>query len=222
MSDDLAALQDFAGRVRLFPLPNLVLFPHVIQPLHIFEPRYRQMTRDALAGDRLLTLVLLRPGWESDYEGRPDLHAVACVARIIAEQALDDGCFNLLVRGLRRVRIGEELDSDKLYRSARVTLLEDVPLENGPRERALRRRLIDRVPGCFPAQGELLEQLHKLLKSDLPLGAMCDIVAFALALESEVKQRLLQELRVERRARRILQFLRKAGKRTFPPEFSVN
>src|SRR3954447_25834770 len=94
--------ENFSGKVRLFPLPNLVLFPHVLQPLHIFEPRYRQMTRDALAGDRLLGMALLRPGWEGDYQGRPAIEPVVCLCKITKDQALDDGCFNLLVRGLAR------------------------------------------------------------------------------------------------------------------------
>src|SRR3712207_569670 len=105
MSDDLPALDKFAGIARLFPLPNLVLFPSVIQPLHIFEPRYRQMTADALAGDRLLAIVLLRPGWEEEYEGRPAVYPVACLGHIAAHQRLEDGRSNLLLRGLRRIRI---------------------------------------------------------------------------------------------------------------------
>ncbi len=55
------SFEDFAGKVRVFPLPNLVLFPHVMQPLHIFEPRYRELLEDALAGDRLITMALLDP-----------------------------------------------------------------------------------------------------------------------------------------------------------------
>src|SRR5437660_1133908 len=105
MSDDLAALSRFEGTARLFPLPNLVLFPHVIQPLHIFEPRYREMMADALAGDRLVSIVLLRPGWEASYQGQPLVHEVACLGRIVADQRLEDGRFHLLLRGLARVRI---------------------------------------------------------------------------------------------------------------------
>ena len=71
------ALAAFGGVARLFPLPNLVLFPHVVQGLHIFEPRYRQLMADALAADRLIALVLLKPGWEKDYDGRPAIEAVA-------------------------------------------------------------------------------------------------------------------------------------------------
>src|SRR4051812_1530562 len=102
MNDDQHAPANFSGPARLLPLPNLVLFPHVVQPLHVFEPRYRQMTADALAGDRLIALVLLRPGWEAEYEDRPPVHPVACLGRIVADQQLPDGRYNLLVRGLAR------------------------------------------------------------------------------------------------------------------------
>ena len=86
MADDLSPLSGFCGKVRLFPLPNLVLFPEVMQPLHIFEPRYRQMTADALAGDRLIALGLLRPGWEADYDGKPAIYPVACLGRVVPGQ----------------------------------------------------------------------------------------------------------------------------------------
>src|SRR6476619_1113100 len=96
-------------QVRLFPLPNLVFFPHVMQPLHIFEPRYRQMTTDALAGDRFIAMVLPLPGWEKDYAGAPALHPIGCIGKITADQVLDDGRFNLLLRGLARVKIVSEV-----------------------------------------------------------------------------------------------------------------
>src|SRR5262245_63627768 len=118
MNDDQWALTNFKGKVRLFPLPNLVLFPNVVQPLHVFEPRYRQMTADALADDRLMAVALLKPGWEDSYEKKPKIHKVACLSRVIAEQLLPDGRYNLLVRGLHRVRVQKELATDKLYRLA--------------------------------------------------------------------------------------------------------
>src|SRR5689334_24880459 len=120
MSDDLCALHDFTGVARLFPLPGLVFFPHAVQPLHIFEPRYRQMAADALAGDRLIAPVLLRPGWEDDYDETPAVHPVACLGRVAKNQLLPDGRYNLVLRGLARVRIREELKTDKRYRVARV------------------------------------------------------------------------------------------------------
>src|SRR5436853_468650 len=102
MNDDQYILANFPGRARLFPLPNLVLFPHVVQPLHVFEPRYRQMTADALADDRLITLVLLKPGWEDAGNKPPAVHPVACLGRVVADQLLPDGRYNLLLRGLSR------------------------------------------------------------------------------------------------------------------------
>ena len=73
---------------RIFPLPNVVLFPNVFLPLHIFEPRYREMVADALDGDRIIGMVLLRPGWEGDYEGRPPVYPIGCAGLIThAERA---------------------------------------------------------------------------------------------------------------------------------------
>jgi Lon protease-like protein len=230
MSDDLTALGSFDGIARLFPLPNVVLFPQVMLPLHIFEPRYRQLTADALAGDRLIGMVLLRPGWESDYEGRPALYETACLGRILAEQRLDDGRFNILLRGISRVRLIAELEHDKLYRSARVELLRD---QNAPIESIaapLRRQLGQRVKRWFQAMGVGAEQLQKLLESDLTLGPLTDVLSFALPLSVELKQSLLDELAVEPRAHRLIEHLEtsdppktatSAG-RAFPPEFSSN
>jgi Lon protease-like protein len=230
MSDELSPLADFAGVARLFPLPNLVLFPHVMQPLHIFEPRYRQMTADALAGDRLIAMALLKPGWEADYDGSPAIYPVACLGKVVAEQRLDDGRYNLLLRGLSRVRILDEPKHDRLYRLARVDVLDEVPLENDSQKRELRRRLGVAVTSWFPTQGAVLEQFRKLLASDLALGPLADIIAFALPLDLKVKQALLEDVEVQRRVRRLLKYLEKhapapeapAPDRQFPPEFSAN
>ncbi len=231
MSNDLSALGNFGGTARLFPLPNLVLFPVVVQPLHIFEPRYRQMTADALAGDRLLALALLRPGWEEHYEGRPPLHPVACLGRIDGEQRLEDGRFNLLLRGLARVRLLEELSTPKkLYRSARVEVLADLPVPKAKAASALRKELARRVPTWFAAQGPVVEQFRKLVRSDLPLGTLCDIFTFALPLDVEFKQQMLAETSVERRVNELLSHLEGTtppelaapSDKKFPPDFSKN
>src|SRR5205814_75699 len=161
MNDDQWALSNFKSPARLFPLPNLVLFPSVIQPLHVFEPRYRQMTADALDDDRLLALVLLKPGWEEDYHLRPPVHPVACLGAITDEERLADGRYNLLLHGLRRVRIAEELPPARPYRVARVGLLEDVPAAAGP-ECRLRDELAGRVPAWFAGHGAALGQAQQL------------------------------------------------------------
>ena len=238
MSEDVSPLSEFTGSARLFPLPNLVLFPHVMQPLHIFEPRYRQMTADALAGDRLIALALLQPGWEAEYEGKPAIHPIACLGRIVAEQRLDDGCYNILLRGLSRIRVIEEPPQDKLYRVAQVELLADAGPPEGQPARELRKRLSRALAAWFPEKGAVYDQFRKLLRSELPLGPLGDIIAFALPIELEIKQGLLEELDVRKRVRKLLEHLeahpQKPAKtkskakpevttpRKFPPEFSVN
>jgi Lon protease-like protein len=114
----------------LFPLPNIVLFPSVFLPLHVFEPRYREMVADALASDRLIGMALLRPGWESDYEGRPPVYPIACSGVITHVERLPDGRYNMMLRGLERVRIVEE-DASRTYRQAIVEPLPDPPIGPG-------------------------------------------------------------------------------------------
>src|SRR5262245_58032139 len=162
MSDAYSPLESLPETVRLFPLPNLVLFPNVVQPLHIFEPRYRQMTADALAGDRLIAMALLKPGWEKNYEGAPAVHPIACLGRILAEQPLEDGRYNLLVRGEMRVRLVEEFDGGKLYRTFRVEPVADLGVPEGKVERDLRRRLKKVAGGWLHEQKGVLEQFRGL------------------------------------------------------------
>src|SRR5438067_12010308 len=104
----------------LFPLPNVVLFPNVFLPLHIFEPRYRQMVADALDTDRMIGMVLLRPGWDRDYEGNPPVYPIGCSGVITHVERQADGCYNIVLRGVERFRIVEE-DRSRSYRRAIVT-----------------------------------------------------------------------------------------------------
>lgn len=229
MNDHPTELDDFDGRARLFPLPNLVLFPHVMQPLHIFEPRYRQMTADALEGDRRIALVLPRPGWEKNYAGAPAIHDVACLGTIIADQKLEDGRYNLLVRGVARIRIEKELATDRLYRVARADVIADVPLSEDADEARIRRRLLELAPRLFPQPGKVKDEFRKLLMGPLPLGALADITAFALPLPPALKQELLEQTCVLKRLSRLIGHLESqpaaaddSDDHRFPPEFSVN
>jgi uncharacterized protein len=230
MSPDDTVPSSFDGSARLFPLPNVVLFPQVMLQLHIFEPRYREMTADALAADRLIAMVLMKSGPEGEYEERPALHSIACLGKIVADQRLEDGRYNILLRGLSRVRIVNEVSQPKAYRSARVELLHDAGGPASEPARAYREDLSHFVTAWFAALGLASEQVAKLFQSDLPLGTLVDILSFALPLTIEFKQELLQELDVERRARRLVQYLQlhdppKAAVswlHKFPPEFSTN
>jgi Lon protease-like protein len=127
--------------IPIFPLPNVVLFPNVFLPLHIFEPRYRAMVTDALAGDRIIGMVLLQPGHESEYEGRPPVFPVGCAGVMTHSERLEDGRFNIVLRGMERFRITGE-DDCKPYRIAHVSgLPESVPDADRAELRRHRHRL---------------------------------------------------------------------------------
>jgi Lon protease-like protein len=116
-----------ADLLPLFPLPNVVLFPNVFLPLHIFEPRYREMVADALESDRMIGMVLLKPGWQHAYEGRPAVYPVGCSGVITHVERLGDGRYNLVLRGVERFRILEE-DRGRTYRRASVEPVAERPL----------------------------------------------------------------------------------------------
>src|SRR5262245_743250 len=127
-----------ADLLPIFPLPSTVLFPNVFLPLHIFEPRYREMIADALASDRMIGMALLRPGWERDYEGRPPVYPIGCSGVVTHFDRLSDGRYNIVLRGLERFRIVEENHS----RAYRLAVVEQV---GGPQLVAVDR---DRIRTC--------------------------------------------------------------------------
>ena len=222
----LTDLRDFSGLCRLFPLPNLVLFPHVILPLHIFEPRYRQMTRDALDGDRLVTIVQARPPDPGRSWAEPmPIMDIACVGKIVHHDCLPDGRFNVLLLGCKRVRLDREVASGKLYRIAEGTVLEDAPTEDAEEPR--RNELIAFFLAVLRMSHRLDPELLQLLHSGLSLGTVSDVIAHALDLPAELKQALLDERRVNHRVATLVTVLKELSDRVpasrpFPPPFSVN
>ena len=136
--------------IPIFPLPNAVLFPNVFMPLHIFEARYRAMVSDALAGDRIIGMVLLKAGFERDYEGRPPIFPVGCAGVITHSEPLPDGRFNIVLKGLEKFRITAE-DSTRSYRVATIDAL---PEQMTDAQRAELRRLRQRVEALLAAAVE--------------------------------------------------------------------
>jgi uncharacterized protein len=112
--------------IPIFPLPNVVLFPGVFLPLHIFEPRYRTMTREALAGDRIIGISLLRPGYEADYEGRPPIYPIGCAGLISQSERTSDGRYNIVLHGLGRYRVTGELEGGAYRRGHIESLAEQI------------------------------------------------------------------------------------------------
>ena len=225
------SFEHFSGKTRLFPLPNLVLFPHVMQPLHIFEQRYRELLEDALATDRLIAMALLAQGWESDYEGRPPIRSVACLGRITTHFRLADGTYNVLLLGLRRARIVRELEPKRLFREAQLEICEDFyPPQEFPRHSALQRQIREALVQLLPRLPEVHEQLDQLLENDVSLGMLTDVLGYTLDIDLGDKQALLEEINVYDRADMLLRHLTAltgnlAGEKTedkFPPLFSAN
>ena len=222
----------FAGEARLLPLPDMVLFPHVMQPLHIFEPRYRALTASALQDDGLIALATLEPGWEADYEGRPAVATIACLGKIVAHTRLPDGRFNLLLLGVRRVRIASELPPEQAYRRARVDVVPDIEDGDPARQRDVRQALITALESRLPQGMVAPENLSQLTADDVSLGRLTDVVSYLMPLEATTKAELLAEPRVLRRAEVLLSNLeqvesfaksnRPAAFKIYPPPFSVN
>jgi Lon protease-like protein len=127
------------SRLPIFALPNVVLFPKTYLPLHIFEPRYRQMVDDVARSGQCIGMALLREGWEPGYYGNPPIYAMGCVGRLVSVQPLPGGRSNILLQGLERFDVAEE-SYDKSYRQANIALKPS--RTEGPLDRTVRQRLV--------------------------------------------------------------------------------
>ena len=218
----------FSGLARVFPLPNLVMFPHVMQALHIFEPRYKAMLEEAIEDDRLIALGVLAPGWEQHYEGRPTLRSTACLCRVATHQRTAEGTYNVLLLGVRRLRLVRELPPKKIFRVVEAELLDDQLPDDVPAEAAgeIQQRLLAAFKRAMPKIPDAYEQLDQLLGTQITLGMLADIVSYTLDLDLEWKMRLLAECDVLKRAALLLEAIATrpaaAPARRFPPEFSLN
>ena len=187
--------------IPIFPLPNVVLFPNVFLPLHIFEPRYRQMVDDALSGDRIIGMVLLRSGWERDYEGRPAVYQTGCAGVITHAERLADGRFNIVLRGMEKFSItGEE--SGKLYRLATVDALPEPPADAFRAEmRENRRRLESLLVPQPEGTGD------PKVPTSMPDEDLVNALAQYLEFDAVEKQALLERDGVLDRCRSLIELL---------------
>jgi len=197
-----AALAVALRRLPMFPLPRVVLFPHALLELHIFEPRYRAMTRDVLAGSRYLAVSLIAPGERDDTE-KPAVQRIAGVGEIMMAHELPDGRFNLVLRGRARIRIDEELPSERPYREIGATVLPDLPALDPAELRdadATLRALIGQLADSIPEGGELLRQVAAAQETPAEL---VDVLTAALVDDPVLRQRLLETREVTRRIERV-------------------
>lgn len=223
-------LASFGGHAPLFPLPNVSLLPHVLLPLHIFESRYRKLTADVLETHKLIAMSVLQPGWEPHYDSNDaSIYPTVCLGKVVSAKELPDGKYNLVLQGLTRARVIDEASSSAPYRLGQLELCEDYYPVNPLVEFEERRRdLLLNFRSLFP-NVELGHIFHQAIDTDVPLGALCDVLASSLQLSAEQSLRILQEPDVEARSNIVLDaIISRLDLESddvaddFPPAFSLN
>ncbi len=188
--------------IPLFPLPNVVLFPNVSLPLHIFEPRYREMTAAALDGDRIIGMVLLRPGWEGQYEERPPVYPVGCAGLITHAERLAEGRYNIVLRGLEKFRVCSE-DHARAYRIGEIEPIPEALAESDrDAMRAERRRLESLLVPQPAGRG-----VDPKMPPSMPDEDLVNALAQYLDLEIVEKQALLERNGLVDRCRSLIELL---------------
>jgi len=187
--------------IPVFPLPDLVFFPKIYLPLHIFEPRYRQMVMDAKSGDQMIGMALLKEGWENKYDQNPAIFPVGCVGRMIKLERLEDGRFNIVLYGLKKFIIQDEF-FDRSYRQAAVELLgprTEAPATIGTELKVYLIRLLKE----YGLLVKIEQQLELLVKSHLDDEALVYTLSFALNFTPLEKQFLLEAEDLDQQGHRL-------------------
>ncbi|MBI3603917.1 MAG: LON peptidase substrate-binding domain-containing protein [Nitrospirae bacterium] len=190
-------------RFPIFPLPNVVLFPRLYLPLHIFEPRYRRMVTDVASGGRCIGMTVLKEGWEQDYYGNPPIFDVGCVGRLVTVQTLPDGRFDILLQGLHRFEVRDQF-YEKGYREAKVALKPDQA--GAALDPAVRAELVHSLK-TYLSVCEAGLQWQGLLRQDVDDEIFVNSLSTYLDLTSLEKQFLLEADGLLQQARRLNDFI---------------
>jgi len=190
-------------RLPMFPLPGVVLFPHALLPLHIFEERYKKMARELLASHRHLSVALLESPADADRTDKPPVRPIMGVGEVVMAHELPDGRFNLVVRGRARIELQRELLTDDPYRVIVGTVRQDVPVRSAAEltdaDQSL-RALVGRLADSIPEGGELLRQV---VASQATPQELADVLAAALVVDVHKRQRLLENRDLLKRIERV-------------------
>jgi Lon protease-like protein len=194
---------DVLARLAIFPLPDVVLFPGTVLPLHVFEPRYVEMTRDVVAGTRHIAIVRLRHGFQTDYHGRPPIYPVAGYGEVIACQELPGDRFAIAVRGAGRIRVDRELPAERSYREVVATLLPDHPVDEAAvaMGRAQLVAVCERIAQGLGADGD---GLRELVRGEEDTARLTLALASALVRDPDDRQAMLETRTPATRVDRLL------------------
>jgi len=190
--------------VPIFPLPTVVFFPQTYLPLHIFEPRYREMIQEASGNGQCIGMALLKEGWEDQYEEAPPIYPIGCVGRIISSHTLSDGRYNIVLQGLHRCTYQEQTVVTH-YRQARI--IPHVPQGSTSLTFEIRRNLEEM------AQEYLMSKKANQLCDILSSGPLTDLIlvhnlSAGLDLTPIEKQFLLESENLSQQARRLIDLIR--------------
>lgn len=200
----------FNGKpIPIFPLPSVVLFPRIVQPLHIFEPRYLEMFTEALDGHGTIAMALLKPGYETNYFDAPEIHPVVSVGNIITYEAREDGTYDVVLLGDKRARLEREIDGRIFRRGILHEMEEKLPatIEDQENLRMNMEALLDVAIQDMKDENRGLARLQKSFAKESSLGFLVDFLAYHFIKDLEFQQSLLEELDVSLRARSLLDAL---------------
>jgi len=199
--EEIKNLDNFSGIVPVFPLSTIVFFPNTLLPLHIFEQRYRDMLSDSLNSEKIIAMALLKPGWDDNYYGSPDVFEIAGMGRIVSSETFDDGRSNIVLYGLKRIKLVEFTD-DTPYRKARIEILNN---KNGNDEVTLKEKLKNIVSDWNDMLGTKYKEHWFDINMNLPLGSLTDVMASVIFTNIFEKQTFLEETDVEKRAKMMIE-----------------
>ena len=194
MTEALERARLAVRKLKVFPLPSVVLLPGSAAPLHIFEPRYRELVKDALASDILIAIAQVMPGQESLISGAPALEEMLCIGTITLHEELPDGRSNLVLVGIARARLVKELPHVHGYREIEAELVEDEVVEPEADE-SLRRAVVELVARIPQAVGQRVAQVTSRVSG----GQLADVVASTFMQEPAQRFEVLRETDVRAR-----------------------
>ena len=188
----------------IFPLPDVVFFPGTLLPLHIFEPRYRQMTRDALEQERPIAMATIDPSGRTDSYDRPLVRPYAGVGKIVESEELADGRFLMVLGGEMRVRIVDEYAPERPYRLVRAVPVPDEPGDEQATEDALEsiRALVMTMRG---ANARLASVVMEELEKHPDPAVFTNRLASMIGGDTNAQYRFLQTIRVSDRMTAIVE-----------------
>jgi Lon protease-like protein len=180
------------SELAIFPLPNVALFPGAALPLHVFEPRYRELLHEVLAGRKIMAVARLLPGFERDYEGRPPVFDVCGVGLVVNHSQRSDGRYDITLRGVARVRIVQELPPLRAFRQVRAERIRDSAADPALIA-AWQLKLASLWERLAPHLPEQVRDLKALTRGADDASAYADRLAAAMVADPDASQQLLAE-----------------------------